>query len=257
MLTKITLEVARSKNAWGETFGDQKRYRLVCWDCMQDVLVHLRPSSKLWTWIVQHFQMYTWTFFLLLCLPKALRYHLTVYKHVCMVGNASISAKRRICGFTHIQVCCVRKGFKDLVQLVLCSKWLMDTFLQRRNCRQSFKQSKDQRACRSRSRPAQDGHSHASRLITVRADVTWLQHGFHVVAVRMCSKELDFYSRFCSTPPPPPPQLPTHTLHTRTNTNTHTRARSHKRTHRWISQGHPGIQQFRVCQAMLSTKLII
>ena len=38
------------------------------------------------------------------------RYHLTVYKHVCMVGNASISANRRICGFTHIQVCCVRKG---------------------------------------------------------------------------------------------------------------------------------------------------
>ena len=37
MLTKITLEVARSKN----------------------VLVHLRPSSKLWVRILQHFQMYT------------------------------------------------------------------------------------------------------------------------------------------------------------------------------------------------------
>ena len=43
-------------------------------------------------------------FFLLLFLPKALLYYLTVYKHVCMVGNASISANRRICGFTHIQV---------------------------------------------------------------------------------------------------------------------------------------------------------
>ena len=62
MLTKITLEVARSKN----------------------VLVQLRPSSKLWARILQHFQTYTCTFFLLLCLPKALRYHLTVYKHVCM-----------------------------------------------------------------------------------------------------------------------------------------------------------------------------
>ena len=93
MLTKITLEVARSKN----------------------VLVHLRPSSKLWARILQHFQMYTCTSFLLLCLPKALRYHLTVYKHVCMVGNASISANRRIlCGFTHIQVCCVRKGLTNL-----------------------------------------------------------------------------------------------------------------------------------------------
>ena len=49
---------------------------------------------------------YTRVLFLLLCLPKALRYHLTVYKHVCMVGNASISANRRICGFTHFQVCC-------------------------------------------------------------------------------------------------------------------------------------------------------
>ena len=55
--------------------------------------------------------------FLLLCLPKALRYHLTVYKHVCMVGNASISANRRICGFTHIQVCCVHKG------LISCYQW--------------------------------------------------------------------------------------------------------------------------------------
>ena len=43
--------------------------------------------------------------FLLLCLPKALRYHLTVSKHVCMAGNASISANRRICSFTHVQVC--------------------------------------------------------------------------------------------------------------------------------------------------------
>ena len=57
--------------------------------------------------------------FLLLCLPKALHYHLTVYKHVCMVGNASISANRRICGFTHIQVCCVRKGFIYLNVLLL------------------------------------------------------------------------------------------------------------------------------------------
>ena len=87
MLTKITLEVAHSKN----------------------VLVHLRPSSKLWARILQHFQMYRCTF-LLLCLPKALHYHLTVYKHVCLVGNASISANRRICGFTHIQACCVCKG---------------------------------------------------------------------------------------------------------------------------------------------------
>ena len=51
-------------------------------------------------------------FFLLLCLPKALRYHLAVYKRVCMVGNASISANMRIRGFTRIQVCCVRKGFR-------------------------------------------------------------------------------------------------------------------------------------------------
>ena len=73
-------------------------------------------------------------FLLLLCFPKALRYHLTVYKHVCMVGNASISANRRICGFTHIQVCCVRKGLivKMMVQQVrefvfffpLCNEFL-------------------------------------------------------------------------------------------------------------------------------------
>ena len=56
-------------------------------------------------------------FFLLLCLPKALHYHLTVYKHVCMVGNTSISANRRICGFTHIQVCCVRKGLIIIIYL--------------------------------------------------------------------------------------------------------------------------------------------
>ena len=67
--------------------------------------------------------MYTCTF-LLLCLPKALRYLLTVYvyKHVCMVGNASISANRRICGFTHIQVCCVRKGLKFALKIKLCFK---------------------------------------------------------------------------------------------------------------------------------------
>ena len=41
MLTKITLEVACSKN----------------------VLVHLRRSSKLWAQILQNFQMYTCTFF--------------------------------------------------------------------------------------------------------------------------------------------------------------------------------------------------
>ena len=33
-------------------------------------------------------------FFLLLFLPKALRYHLTVYTHVCMVGNTSSSGQQ-------------------------------------------------------------------------------------------------------------------------------------------------------------------
>ena len=51
-----------------------------------------------------------------------------------------------------------------------------------------------QRSCRTRS-----------RLIIVRADVTRVQRGFHVAAMRMRSHELDFYSRFCSKSPPPPP----------------------------------------------------
>ena len=48
MLTKITLEVACSKN----------------------FLVHLRPSSKLWARILQHFQIYTCTFFCCYAFPK-------------------------------------------------------------------------------------------------------------------------------------------------------------------------------------------
>ena len=31
---------------WGETFGDQKRYRLVCWDCTMDVYMHRRKESR-------------------------------------------------------------------------------------------------------------------------------------------------------------------------------------------------------------------
>ena len=89
MLTKITGFMARSKN----------------------VLVQLQASFE--RGFCNIFKC-TRVLFLLLCLPKALRYHLTVYKHVCMVGNASISANRRIiCGFTHIQVCCVRTGLKS------------------------------------------------------------------------------------------------------------------------------------------------
>ena len=48
MLTKITLEVAHSKN----------------------VLVHFWPSSKLWRQILQHFQVYTCTFFCCYAFPK-------------------------------------------------------------------------------------------------------------------------------------------------------------------------------------------
>ena len=91
------------------------------------------------------------------------------------------------------------------------SKWLMNSFLRRTN-RQSFNKARlpcswgrtsfidfvidhdRQRSCRTRS-----------RLITIRADVTRVQRGFHVAAMRMRSHELDFYSRFCSKSPPPPP----------------------------------------------------
>ena len=52
----------------------------------------------------------------------------------------------------------------------------------------------------------QDEHVRASRPFAVRADVTRLQRGFHVVAMRLRSHELNFYSRFCSTTPPPPPR---------------------------------------------------
>ena len=40
-----------------------------------------------------------------------------MYKHVCTVGNVSISANRRICGFTHIQVCCVHKGLTFSIKM--------------------------------------------------------------------------------------------------------------------------------------------
>ena len=98
-----------------DRFGHRNRTKPVpFFGWFQGIVPILRPYSKLWARILQHFQMYTCTLFLLLCLPKALHYHLTVYKHVCMVGNVSISANRRICGFTYIQVCCVRKGLKSL-----------------------------------------------------------------------------------------------------------------------------------------------
>ena len=78
----------------------------------------------------------------------------------------------------------------------------MSTFLQRtyeQAVASSFKEGKD---------TAQDGHVRASCLITVRANVTRLQRGFHMLAVRMRSPNFDFYSRFCSiSPPPPPPSL--------------------------------------------------
>ena len=78
------------------------------------------------------------------------------------------------------------------------------TFIQQTNGRESFEQGTDA-PWASRSRSPQIEHARASHLVTVRANVTRLQRGFHGVSVRMRSHELDFYLRFCSKSPPPLP----------------------------------------------------
>ena len=69
---------------------------------------------------------------------------------------------------------------KDLAQLVLCSKWLMNYFCKWNNCRQSFKQGKNRlrRAWRSRSWSVQDGHASAHHVSSLFARTS---HDFNMV----------------------------------------------------------------------------
>ena len=91
MLTTITLEVARSKN----------------------VLVHLWPSSKLWARILQHFQMYTCTFFVAMPSQSPLLPFDSV--QACLLGWECVHfGQQANMWFTHIQVCCVRKGLRKV-----------------------------------------------------------------------------------------------------------------------------------------------
>ena len=44
------LPLMKPHKVWGETFGDQKRYRLVCWDCMQTKPIY--PAYLLFSFFV-------------------------------------------------------------------------------------------------------------------------------------------------------------------------------------------------------------
>ena len=86
---------------------------------------------------------------------------------------------------------------------LFCAQVTANTFLQRTNCHQSFKKGKDVPGDQDHDQRRTDTFAHHILPPFVRTS-----HDFNVVAVRMPSHELHFYSRCCSKSPPPPP---THT----------------------------------------------